>query len=463
MARWQGLITKTIIALTALTLFAACDSPSPFSSLRKPNMTPLSPKLQKLFEKTRPVCFGRFVIDVPVGTKIGWGPTKIPYSIVSYGNQADKVPTEIKAKLAEYAAEKHKIAPAMLLQVMNGPNPESKIVIGYSDNSDDTAVDINAYLRLPPNGFVMTVRDALSAGELLGQKIDINEQWPTALAKVDDVISRLRPRPDDEVPTDPGICIESGFVAETEGKFYELISIGFRVLPDVHLAIQTIHADKPFGEAESLQASLEGGKKDAQALGKGDEYAKIKWFRKDQREVAGVAGYEALARYPASQGNAHDFRFVALGQAKNPLKPLIDIKLDTGAVDDQPGKTSPSLSDEEAVALWDKLLSSIRPRPVAAAKPSARPGPTSDSGSARRLPLGTQVSSLRSCPESGMYECASDTPNVLQRRVYIAQGRPMPSAFKLSSKRGLQGILGAQEQKEVETIWTLMSYEKQDA
>lgn len=450
MAKRQGMITRIFITLTALMLIAACDSPNPFSSLRKPNMTPLSPKLQKLFEKTRPVCFGRFVIDVPVGTDIGWGTTHVDSLIVSYPGEANNVATEIKAKLEEYAAEKHKTEPAMLVAVRDGPNPQSKIVVGYTDRLDDIFVEVNAYLRLPPHAFVISAKPVSS------------RDWKEAVSAFAFIASRLRVRRDDEVPTDPGICIESGFVAETEGKFYELISIGFRVLPDVHLAIQTIHADKPFGEAESLQASLEGGKKDAQAHGKGAEYAKIKWFRKDQREVAGVAGYEALARYPASQGNAHDFRFVALGQAKNPLKPLIDIKLDTGAVDDQPGKTPPSLSDEEAVALWDKLLSSIRPRPVAQAKSSITPGPTSDSGAARRLPLGTQVSSLRSCPESGVYECSSDAPGVTQRRVYITQGRPMPSAFIPNPKTGISGIFGAQQQKEIETTWILVAYEKQD-
>ncbi len=447
MARRQGMMPKTIVALAALCLLAACDSPNPFSSLRKPDMTPLSPKLQKLFEKTKPVCFGRFVIDVPVGTEIGWGPSKIPFSIITYPDEAYKVSAEIKAKLAEYAAEKHKTAPSMLVAVKEGPNPRSKIVVGYDSTRDNYAVNIESYLSLPPHAFVMKTNPN-------------TEKWEEVASVFTDVASRLRVRKDDEIPTDPGICIESGFIAEAEGKFYELISIGFRVLPDVHLAIQTIHADKPFGETESLQSSLEGGKKDAEASGRGDVYAKIKWFRKDRREVAAGAGYEALARYPASQGNAHDFRFVALGQAKNPFKPLIDIKLDTGAVSDQPGQTPPSLTDEEAVALWDKLLSSIRPRPIAPAQPSAQPGPRSDSGAAKRLPLGAKASSRYSCPQSGIWECPPGTPGIDARRVHVDERRPFPYAMTSVTKRGIAGIFGGREPKEVETTWTLAAYDK---
>ena len=81
---------------------------------------------------------------------------------------------------------------------------------------------------------------------------------------------------------------------------------------------------------------------------------------------------------------------------------------------------------------------------------------------APRLPLGTQVSSLRSCPESGIYECPADAPGVTERRPYIAQGRPMPSAFATTTKPGIAGLFSSQDQQEVETTWTLVAYE-QDA
>ena len=77
-----------------------------------------------------------------------------------------------------------------------------------------------------------------------------------------------------------------------------------------------------------------------------------------------------------------------------------------------------------------------------------------------RLPLGTQVSSLRSCPESGVYECPADAPGVTERRIYISQGRPMPSAFITQPKSGVSGLFGSQEQQEVETTWTLVAYER---
>lgn len=44
-------------------------------------MTPLSPRLQSLFKKTETVCFGRFMIEVPVATEVIWGDTDVPLGV----------------------------------------------------------------------------------------------------------------------------------------------------------------------------------------------------------------------------------------------------------------------------------------------------------------------------------------------------------------------------------------------
>ena len=89
--------------------------------------------------------------------------------------------------------------------------------------------------------------------------------------------------------------------------------------------------------------------------------------------------------------------------------------------------------------------------------------PSDDNGTAKRLPLGTQVSSLRACPESGIYQCAPDVPGVTKRRVFVAQGRPMPSISIMVPKRGVATFFGAQEPKEFETTWTLVAYQEEPA
>ena len=96
--------------------------------------------------------------------------------------------------------------------------------------------------------------------------------------------------------------------------------------------------------------------------------------------------------------------------------------------------------------------------------PVATPDKLNDAGNPDnlappRLPLGTQVSSLRSCPESGIYECPADAPGVTEYRLFIHKGRPMPNAFITQTKPGIAGVFGGQEVQEVETSWTLVAYE----
>lgn len=76
-----------------------------------------------------------------------------------------------------------------------------------------------------------------------------------------------------------------------------------------------------------------------------------------------------------------------------------------------------------------------------------------------RLPLGTQVSSLRSCPESGIYECPADSLGVTEHPLFIHKGRPMPIAFITQTKPGISGVFGKHEEQEVEVTWTLVGYE----
>lgn len=339
--------------IVLLVSLAACDGPNPFKPTGKPKMTSMSPKLAQLFAKTRPVCFGRFLIDVPEGTQISWGPARINYEILSYPNQAHIVGAEVQSKLAEYARQKHETEPSMLVSVQDGPQPGSRILVGYARPWSTSFVNIDGYFPLAPHAFLVTAKDVLA------------NEWREAGEEIKDLARRLRPRSADDLPADPGLCIESGFIAEAEGKYYELISIGFRILPDVHFSLQSLKKDRPVASDSLAEAErrVEKAKHMAEAMGLGDEYAKITWLRKGRRSFAGQEAFEYGGRYPEVRGNTHEFHLETAGEPGNPLKPTWRVDMDTGVVGDKPGAKAPSLRDEDAVALWDRLLGSVRPRP----------------------------------------------------------------------------------------------------
>lgn len=139
--------------------------------------------------------------------------------------------------------------------------------------------------------------------------------------------------------------------------------------------------------------------------------------------------------------------------------PYIELELQTGRADKDGNEGKASLTDKQALALWDQILASLRPRPTNPAKTStADPAPNDDNGAAKRLPLGTRVSSAANCPHSGMWQCAPDAPGVIQQLRLIEAGHPMPYGQTPAPKPGFSGLLGLKEDQPMEIVWTLVAY-----
>jgi hypothetical protein len=259
----------------------------------------------------------------------------------------------------------------------------------------------------------------------------------------------LRPRAENEVPSEPGACIEGGFVPWQPE--FERFALGVRLkeFPDVHFSIEVIKNQNHLVESSALEPRLKGAEKDG-----GSWYSRIKFFRRGPRELGNWKGFEALARKPEQENavESHEFAFVSLGAINDSLQPKLDIKLDTGVRDDQTASVKPSLTDEEAVALWDKLTTSIRVRPTGdAAKHSTAASP--------RTPLGQFVDTGSECPQTGWWQC-SDHGNVAGgRRRHFGAGETMPHAVLMRKLGVLQKLTGQRPTHQIATTWQLVAYD----
>lgn len=92
----------------------------------------LSHAQEPRYTATRPVCFGRFLIDVPLTAQVIWGPTSVNDSITAHPDQGHKIRGEIRDKTAEIMAIEHRKEPSALIGVFDAPNTESKIIVGYN-------------------------------------------------------------------------------------------------------------------------------------------------------------------------------------------------------------------------------------------------------------------------------------------------------------------------------------------
>jgi hypothetical protein len=349
----------------------------PYHPDRTPKMDKIPPRIAALFGKTRPVCFGRFMIDVPETARVVWGPAGVPYEFITYPGEGPKIKAEIAAKIARITSEKHNEEPSMLIGVFDSVNPESKVVVGYESTIDAFFAQLHSYIRLGQTVFVQSIPSSglfVSDTSVPSGRRHDKTAYKYDVEELQDIARRLRLRADDEAPEEAGVCLESAFLPSSLDYQIEHIRIGFRFpeYPDVSVSIWTHSTDHPSKE-DTLEASLESGREYARIMGMSLAYARISVLRKGERVMGPWQGEEALARLPHHDGqpSVHEFQFATPGEANDMLRPFVDLKLHTGVQENEPAAVKPSLTDDEAVALWDKLTTTIRVRPTKDAQPAS--------------------------------------------------------------------------------------------
>src|SRR5438270_146987 len=95
---------KFLFILIVLSMLNACDHAP--KQMRTPNMTTFTSRLQPVFEKTKSVCFGRFIIDVPDAVSIVWGESIVPYDVNIYPNGLEEVVSQAQKFIVDLKSEK---------------------------------------------------------------------------------------------------------------------------------------------------------------------------------------------------------------------------------------------------------------------------------------------------------------------------------------------------------------------
>ncbi|RIX45054.1 MAG: hypothetical protein D3M94_13045 [Rhodocyclales bacterium GT-UBC] len=332
-------------------------------------------RIEALFKETRPVCFGRFIIDIPATAEVAWGPSAVDYDIVSYPGQGYKIPAQINSMEKELKDDKHLSEPSTYIGTFNGTNPESKIVVGYSSFMTTGLVQIHSYVRLDKNAFSQSVK-SLPLADLPDGKDD-KTSYKKYVSNMLEVANHLRVRDESEIPSESGICIEAGFVSVPDERFHETTSIGFRFpeYPDIRFSIRTSKTDSP-SQKDSLEYSLKAGQENFIASAFVRWLLGLKILHQGPRQVGDWVGYEAFVRMPPESDNqpsTHEFHFKSIGKARDILRPYVDMELSSGVSGNTRGVEEPSLSNDEMTALWNRLAATIRARPTREASQAATP------------------------------------------------------------------------------------------
>jgi hypothetical protein len=176
----------------------------------------------------------------------------------------------------------------------------------------------------------------------------------------DEVFRSIRPLKTDEIPAEHGFCFDRSILVDSPSPeiFENVIATAIWLdRPDVHFRFTT------FGNGPETDPPL------LDRLKKVNPYFGAQVLRSGRRDLTnGEMGEEHLERVTEENGTqGHLFIWEAQGLPNDQYEhPQMRLDMSTG--NGKHGPENSSLSDEDALKLWDTILNSIRLRPVVKSK-----------------------------------------------------------------------------------------------
>jgi len=319
--------------------------------------------------------------------------------------------------------------------VLDGLLPGQKLVFGARGTIGYT---IHSYMPLGSDLFVLEVDD--------------ESRKETRVQEMNNFAMQLRLRGDAEIPAGPGFCIDGGFIDIKPEYENTALGLRFKEFPDVSFSIRMRKNHNYLQESSSPSALRKNAKERASAIQLASFFSRVTTLREGRRQLNGWEGEEILTRRPEYKDDtdAHEFRFFSVGQRHDALHPLLDIRMDTGVKENARASVRPSLTDEAALALWDKLLPTIRVRRPSDATPPPAPPPTVSLESVRK--------SGDICPQSGWWECLEKRKIEGERRRLFTAGDKLPPVLADGGASLWNTLIGNTHQ--IATVeWKLVEYD----
>jgi len=382
--------------------------------------------------KIKTVCVGRFLIDLPADAEVSYRGAMISgWSIATYEETDEQFAARVEKKEAQLSGEKNE---------RGGPSLESTHQIDKNGVQGKIHVFGREWIRgLPDEPLSENVRiEAMIRAKKHSFNLTMNYSDDSDLKKLAELVTQFRSREENEIPSEAGYCFEGGFITEpitAKQSERTTMFVGLNGHPDVSIALDMTAG---ISTGETLLERHD-------RTSAGDEFrSRFHLFKRGTRMLNGQAGDELLERVHELNGNyGHKFMWEAAhNRTDNVFFPLMSFELSTG--NSQPGTTvDSSLTDAEALALWDKMLSSLRVRPVVVAEPVAAT-PT-------QAAIGTRANSGMACPASGWWHClnalAQDNTRWFQR------GQILPKASLQRQKSILDRLKGKPGLTSKPTVW----------
>ncbi len=404
-----------------------------------------------MIESMRTVCIGRFLLDVPTEAELDLiGPQIDGFDISTFDESTEEFRQRIAQREAELRAKPDRLGGNSNLEVAKRVRTDAgfvgKIFVHNRKVTEYTSTDGYSLERSRSEGVAV---EALMHGSGISVDVTIDYYDPDQVDNLIKLVSQLVPNPENKIPSEPGFCIDRAYVRDPlRAAQLERLTMFARLPshPDIQFTLILLAGTQPDDKGLlERRAQTEAG------LAAIVPKFRISTLRAAERVIHGLGGDELVTRFhEENDAIVYSFWWEVNGTKDNVFVPHLSFTMETGKGNHQPVQSS--LSERAALALWDRIVGSIRVRPTQQPKRSEEPP---------QARIGTQAWAGDHCPQSGWWLCGEggDGIGVLGgQRQYIKKGDRMPQALLLPPQTMWEKMRGLQPSFEstTRTSWELV-------
>ena len=306
-------------------------------------------RAQQMTTDTKTQCLGRYLIDLPADAQV-----RVSYAFARGDVRTHRNVTtnQFEQRLAEREAElkqaSHRQGGEMFVGRTDLGNGRV-VLTSWSSPSSRYLYQYERFIHVAPENMLYVLSGQGDADKSAGSL-----EYSRSLAET------VRFRAPTEIPDEPGFCIDSGLIQRSKFNREEVTAnIRLREYPSVTLTFMSYVTGNPDRELLRRTSTIPPGYEEVAA--------RMQTLRRGNRNLDQVKGQELLVRGDGEGKKAYEFLWESQGQANSLEYPFLSLQLSTTGEIDEEGEVidAPFESNEEAMALWDTILGSLRLRPGA--------------------------------------------------------------------------------------------------
>ncbi len=349
---------KTILGILVcitLSLSACGQSTAPLSEEETRTVMELKNQLQ-------PKCMGRYLIDMPADVSVFGSATLHGVTFESKAMSLKDYREEVDAREKKLKGMKHPDGYQYLFSYGPAGTSETYYFIHLEDlYSGNIGRIIEGYkwdrghrihLQIKASDVTTSTYKDDPSSQIIGNNV------PQKTRLIFDLLDKVRGRNDEDIPTEPGVCFIGGFLPG-KASDDERISNQFILLNHLDVAF-VLETDANLHQTDTL---LQRGHQIEEGL-KHVEGGRT--VRKGQVALQGMKAEEWLLAGISPKVLRHVFSLEANPSAPSEQEPFVSLDMKTASPNNlmsQHEIEKASLNEPEALALWDVVSRSLRPRP----------------------------------------------------------------------------------------------------